>query len=302
MNGRRDIEAVLDQFRGWLEDARAQAESQHDNEPTASAATRPPHDFGLIDLVEEFTALRHELKLQTKSGRGLIDQTEGTVAALRQAIDQFSSVEPKEGQAAWSAAKGLAEALADLDEALMRGQREVDRARRLIADESIQNLEASITELFRKQSWICRRMFRPFYKDVIASLNHEKESREEVFEGFLEGYRLIHKRLRRALASEQVEHIPCEGKPVDPELMTVIELVDEPHDQPGTVANELRRGYTWKGRVIRFAEVQAVRGRESLIGDLDGDATLSVETVGKEFETETAEELQTADDSRSGPV
>ena len=71
---------------------------------------------------------------------------------------------------------------------------------------------------------------------------------------------MIQKRLRRALASEQVAHIPCEGKPVDPELMTVIEVVDEPREQPGTVAKELRRGYTWRGRVIRFAEVQAVRG------------------------------------------
>ena len=42
--------------------------------------------------------------------------------------------------------------------------------------------------------------------------------------------------------------------------MTVIEVVDEPRDRPGTVVKELRRGYTWRGRVIRFAEVQAVRG------------------------------------------
>ena len=89
----------------------------------------PPREFGIIDLVEEFTALRHELKLQTKSGRGLIEQTDNTVAALRQAIDQFRSVEPKEAQAAWTAGKALAEALADLDEALVRGEREIDRAR-----------------------------------------------------------------------------------------------------------------------------------------------------------------------------
>ena len=50
---------------------------------------QPAARVRVIDLVEEFTALRHELKLQTKSGRGLIDQTENTVAALRQAIDQF---------------------------------------------------------------------------------------------------------------------------------------------------------------------------------------------------------------------
>ena len=83
-----------------------------------AAGSTGAREFGIIDLIEEFTALRHELKLQTKSGRGLIEQTENTVLALRQAIDHFRSVEPKEGQAVWSAAKGLAEALADLDEAM----------------------------------------------------------------------------------------------------------------------------------------------------------------------------------------
>jgi hypothetical protein len=40
--------------------------------------------------------------------------------------------------------------------------------------------------------------------------------------------------------------------------MTVIEVVDDPSRPPGTVAKELRRGFTWKGRLLRYAEVQAV--------------------------------------------
>jgi GrpE len=71
------------------------------------------------------------------------------------------------------------------------------------------------------------------------------------------------------LASEQIAHIPCEGKLVDPELMIVIEVVDEPRDRPGTVVTELRRGYTWKGRLIRCAEVQAVRGAATQIAPPD---------------------------------
>jgi molecular chaperone GrpE len=261
MNDQADVEAILEKFRDWLENARAEAdgpvgiESGLDSEPGA-----PPREFGIIDLVEEFTALRHELKLQTKSGRGLIEQTENTVAALRQAIDHFRSVEPKEAQAVWSAGKALAEALADLDEALVRGEREIDRARRQIADESIHNLETSVNNLFRGRSWIRRRFLRSYHKEIIESVRRDGQSRHELFDSFLEGYRLIQKRLRRALLSEQVTHVPCEGEPVDPELMTVIEVVDEPRDRPGTVARELRRGYTWRGRVIRFAEVQAVRG------------------------------------------
>jgi molecular chaperone GrpE len=259
MNDPFDVEDVLDRFRDWLENARAEFEEAAEPGlgPQAGASSG---EFGIIDLVEEFTALRQELKLQTKSGRGLIDQTESSVTAMRQAIDQLRSIDAKETQAAWSAGKAMAEALADLDEALVRGHREIERARRQIATESVSDLEASLRDLFRSRSWARRQFLRSYHRDVLAIVNRDGIGRHELFESFLEGYGLIQKRLRRAMASEQLVHIDCEGKPVNPELMTVIEVVDEPRDRPGTVAKELRRGYTWKGRLIRFAEVQAVRG------------------------------------------
>jgi hypothetical protein len=66
------------------------------------------------------------------------------------------------------------------------------------------------------------------------------------------------------MAAEQIAPIPCEGRLVDPELMTVIEVVEAEGTSPGTVTKELRRGYTWRGRVLRYAEVQAARGGLSL--------------------------------------
>ncbi len=302
MNDQADVEAILEKFRDWLEDARALADGPEGIEPRLdSEPGPPPREFGIIDLVEEFTALRHELKLQTKSGRGLIEQTDNTVAALRQAIDHFRSVEPREAQAVWSAAKGLAEALADLDEALVRGEREIDRARRQIAEESVRGLETSVTNLFRGRSWVRRRFLRSYHREVIETVRRDGQSRHELFDSFLEGYRLIQKRLRRALLSEQVVHIPCEGKPVDPELMTVIEVVDEPRDRPGTVAKELRRGYTWRGRVIRFAEVQAVRGAWNSPSAPDDEEADETESNDDNIEMEPVEVSGPAEDSRSGP-
>ena len=110
---------------------------------------------------------------------------------------------------------------------------------------------------------------RSYHHEVIEAVRSDGPARAQLFDSFLEGYGLISKRLRRVLASEQIAHIPCEGKPVDPELMTVIEVVDEPRDRPGTVVKELRRGYTWKGRLIRCAEVQAVRGAATEIARAD---------------------------------
>jgi molecular chaperone GrpE len=277
MNDQVEVEAIIDRFRNWLESARAQSEDAGALEAVLDSA-QAPREFGIIDLVEEFTALRHELKLQTKSGRGLIEESEATVATLRQAIEQFRAVQAKETQSAWKAAKPLAEALAYLDEALVRGQREIERARRLIADESVRDLENALDDLHRRRSWVRRRFLRRFHQQVIETVRLAGLARHDLFDSFLEGYSLIQKRLGRVLAAERVEHIPCEGKPVDPELMTVIEVVDEPGDRPGTVVKELRRGYTWRGRLIRCAEVQAVPGAwKRTAAPQDGGAAKSEE-------------------------
>jgi len=260
MNDRDDVEAILDRFRQWLDAARLEINDEGICDPGDGLQQQRPRDFGLIDLVEEFTALRQEVKLQTKSGRGLFEQTETTLSALRQAIEQFRSVEPKEAQAVWTAGKALVEALADLDEAIDRGYREIERARRQIADVSVRALETALNDLYRSRSWIRRRLLRAYHDQAIEIVNRDRLSRHQFFDSFAEGYGLIQKRLRRVMASERIERIPCEGNPVDPELMTVLEVVELPDQPPGTVAKELRPGYTWRGRVIRYAEVMAVRG------------------------------------------
>ena len=259
MNDRVDAQDIIDRFREWLDAARAEAGSEEIFEPASGTQTEPAREFGIIDLVEEFTALRHEIKLQTKSSRGLSDQTGTTLQALERAIEQFRAVEPKESQAAWAAGKALAEGLADLDEALARGEREIERAREQIADRSPARLEAELDQLHRSRSWIRRRLLRRYHGEVMEIVRHDSVNRHELFDSFLEGYGLIQKRLRRVMAAEQVERIKCEGLPVDPERMTVIEVVDAPEHPSGTVLKELRLGYTWRGRVIRYAEVQAVR-------------------------------------------
>jgi molecular chaperone GrpE len=256
-----DIEATLEKFRHWLIEARASSDGSAMREPSSNADTHTQaREFGIIDLIEEFTALRHELKLQTKSGRSLIDQSDATVLALRQAFERIRAVDVKEAQSVWGAGKALAEALADLDEALLRGEREIERARRQIATEALSRLTSNLQTLYRRRSWLKRRILRSYHHEVIEAIASDGPARNQLFDSFMEGYGLIAKRLGRVLASEQIAHIPCEGKAVDPELMTVIEVVDEPRDRPGTVVKELRRGYTWKGRLIRCAEVQAVRG------------------------------------------
>jgi molecular chaperone GrpE len=253
-----DVEAVLDRFRRWLESARAGAAATGPDRPAAGRDGEARPEFGLVQLVEEFTALRHELKLQTKSGRGLIDQAESTVAALRQAIEQFRSVEPKEAQAAWAAGRPIAEALGDLDEALARGRREIERISRRLGEDSVVALADAVDERFRRQSWLRRLLTADFHRQVQNVVRNAAWLRRDLLDALLEGYHLIHARLARVMAAEQIARIPTEGRPVDPERMIVLEVVDDPDRPSGTVSKELRSGYTWRGRLLRYAEVQAV--------------------------------------------
>ncbi len=260
-----DEEILLDRFRRWFREARAETPRM---EPRS---TPSDDDVGLYRLVEEFTALRHEVKLQTKGSRGLQDQTEALLPALRQAIEQFRSVEPRESQAAWAAAKPLAEALADFDEALDRGRGELEKARRRIVDEAHDELVRALDALHAGQSWLGRRRTRAYHRAVGETVRqYGPRTRRPLFDALIEGYDLIQARLRRAMDVEQVVRIETVGRPVEPGLMTVVEVVDDPDRPHLEVVDEIRRGYTWRGRILRYAEVRAARSLASIAAEQPG--------------------------------
>ena len=254
-----DDENLLARFRQWLEEARCEADfAARSPEPFAAEAEAPA--VGLYRLVEEFTALRHELKLQTKSTRGLQEQTEAVLPAMRQAIEQFRSIEPRTAESPTAAGKSLAVALADLDEALERGRVEIEKARPRLVEQPDAALVAALDAHLARQWWYRRLWYRSYHAAIRAIVVRQgPETRLPFFEALLEGYDLIRSRLRRTLQSEQVERIESLGRPVDPERMLVLEVVEDPDRPPGEVIEEVRRGYTWKQRVLRPAEVRASR-------------------------------------------
>jgi len=260
MTDHPDVEDLLSRFRQWLETARAEAELP---EPPSLAETEEG-DFGLYRLVEEFTALRHELKLQTRSARGLQEQAEALLPPLQHAIDQFRAVAPREAQAAWSAGKPLAEALADLDEAVDRGRIATEHALERLAEGPAAASETTLDTLFARQSWLGRRLLRSYHEQA-RTLVRDSETRENraLLDSLREGYELVQSRLLRALKAERIERVDALGRLVDPERMIVVEVVDDPGRPPGQVVAEVRRGYTWQGRLLRPAEVRASRNRSN---------------------------------------
>jgi len=73
------------------------------------------------------------------------------------------------------------------------------------------------------------------------------------------GYRMGLQRVERALEQQGLEPIFATGTPFDPERMEVLEAVADTGRPPGEVIEEVRRGYLWRGRVFRFAQVRVAR-------------------------------------------
>jgi molecular chaperone GrpE len=261
MSGWPDDENVLNRLRQWLEEAHAEADADGADGTPLDGPTEL-RSVGLFQMIEEFTALRHELKLYTKGARNLEEQTLDTRNAMQAAIEQFRSVEVKEREAAHTAAKPLLEALLELHDALERGRAVIETARRRILEQSPKQLQDELDARFRKQSWWRRWIGRAFHEAVRdACARHTAEVHQAIFESLVDGYRLIQGRLQKAMDKEGILRVPCVGQPVDPNCMTVVEVVKDPSRPPGLVIEEVRPGYYWKSRVFRFAEVRAVQGR-----------------------------------------
>jgi molecular chaperone GrpE len=56
-----------------------------------------------------------------------------------------------------------------------------------------------------------------------------------------------------------VEPIRCTDEVFDPDVMEAVEVVGDTGRPPGTVVEEVRPGYRWRGRLLRSAQVKVAR-------------------------------------------
>lgn len=254
-------EQLLDQFRKWLEETNREAALLDAAEPLGPP---PAVGVGIDRLVEEFTALRHEIKLQTRSARTLEARFESSLAQLGDAASSLRAAQARENSSASTADKPMANALAELDEALERGRDQWQKSAERLIGTLPSPLLTRLEELEKKQSWWQRRRTRAYrdqVRQVIEQLEEQlRMERRAVFEALLSGFGLIQQRLAKSMASAGVMRMRTVGQIVDPEQMIVVEVVDGA-GAPGQVVDEIRRGYTWQGQLLRPAEVRAIRPR-----------------------------------------
>jgi len=213
---------VLDDFEAWL------LAAGPEGPPPPPAAP-----FDVAGVLGQFIALRQEVNLQTRSVRAQQEQAAATLEALGRATRPAPA----------EASRPLLLAIVEAHDALALAGREVARAR-----------EAALAALDLPAPGYWARLFgaRPVAPDAVARLRG-------VLDGLVQGYEMGLARLERALARQGVEPAEAVGRPFDPERMEALEPVDAPGRARGEVAEEVRRGWDYQGRVLRFAQVRVAR-------------------------------------------
>jgi molecular chaperone GrpE len=126
--------------------------------------------------------------------------------------------------------------LAEFDNYRRRTKQEIDDARR----SAVERLAGDLL---------------PVLDNFERALQHAGDGGED--DPVLQGILLIHKQLVDALAKHEIQPIEAMGKTFDPQFHEAIMKAEpEGGQEPGTVVQELRKGYTIGGRVLRASLVK----------------------------------------------
>ncbi|MGM0488803.1 MAG: nucleotide exchange factor GrpE, partial [Planctomycetota bacterium] len=270
-----DNEEILRQFHDWLvgtedevEAVDGEASTAPDHEgstpDTANAPAPKLPEAGLLQMVEAFSAMRHEIKLYTKGTRNLEGAVERSLEQLEAASRTFKSVQSKEQEAVDYAALPMVEALIELHESFLRAGPVLKAAHEQLTRAAPARLCQQLDEQLDSQPWWRRWMVRRWHERMRYMVHMAQvQTAERELAVFMEGFQMIQSRLARALAGSNIQRVDETGVPTDPTRMTVVELLTDSHLPPETVVEVVRPGYLWGSRVVRYAEVRAVASRKT---------------------------------------
>ncbi len=251
-----NVEAILADFRAWLEEAKAIPDPA------------PAADLDIATVVQHFTALRQEVNLQTRSSRAQLEQNAQAIALLQQAVER----QPEGTDGSDELLRPLLKTLIDAHDALSLAEREVGR---LLANPPApapsKPTPAPAIEV-RLPYWARWLGLGASIEEQIAPLRTWRaeqppppgveayaERFRQVLDALLVGYRMSLQRIERAFEQHGLEVIQCVGAPFDPEIMEVAEVVRAEGRASTEVLQEIRRGYLWHGRLFRCAQVRVAK-------------------------------------------
>jgi molecular chaperone GrpE len=258
------IEAILADFRAWLTDLSGGA-----NEVDFTCSRGSPEAVDLFTLVGQFTALRHEINMQTRAARAAVEQNAEVLCQLTASANEPEAVSEVENDD--ESLRPVAKAIIDVVDALALSLRQMEKGRdsaeALLAD-LIEPMEpAKVTLPGTTRPGFLARLFGT--RPVPQPSSSDPESGQQVAQvvdklrqilaAAADGYAMSLRRVERILPTLELEPLSCTGEDFDPELMEVVEVVGDTGLPSGTVVEDVRPGYLWRGKLFRFAQVKVAR-------------------------------------------
>ncbi|MGA3109804.1 MAG: nucleotide exchange factor GrpE [Candidatus Bathyarchaeia archaeon] len=147
----------------------------------------------------------------------------------------------------------LLEAVSQKQESERKAAEYLDRLKRLQADmENVQKItRRQVQEVTSQASERLLAKLLPSLDSLQQAVNVATSGNPLLPEETAVGLRMLQKQLTEILQSEGLEEITAVGKPLDPELHEVVSYVETDEKPENTVVDEIRRGYTLNGKVIR---------------------------------------------------
>jgi molecular chaperone GrpE len=232
----------------------------------------------LATLVGQFVALRHEVNLQTRSTRAQQEQNAEALRQLSEAVELLQN--PPETNAdvvereRADILRPLLKTLIDVHDNLALARREVLRAQENLLPVLDQLASSAGSVSLPKETiapvWLRWLGAGKAYTEASIAFEKAQEERarqsadaiqrvRQFITSLVTGYTMSLQRLERTLGQYGLEPIPAVGRPFDPELMEVVEVVHEAGRIASEVTEEVRRGYLWQGKVFRCAQVRVAR-------------------------------------------
>jgi molecular chaperone GrpE len=196
------------------------------------------------------TAKKDKNDLETAANEQELEAKAQEAASLDQEADQLpeAGAELSELEAArleWENEK------AELLDRVLRKQADLDNLRRIGKLEQAEAREYALYDFLNR--------LLPVLDNIERALEAAR-SAADLPATYIEGLEMIRKQLEQILTQEGVTVIEAAGTPFDPHCHhAVMEVESEDYD-PGTVAEELQKGYRHRQRILRPAMVKVCRG------------------------------------------
>lgn len=216
--------------------------------PPNEASDQSPPQFGLLDIIEAFTAMRHEYRGQAKDGRELAQQVLTSTDQIRQMELSLKSLVACHST---DEAHKFVRLLTELDTQLTRA---VDAAIRTetVRQQQQRDQQTALQNIAKSMGPVARWFAGPLLKKIEPATDAVAHDVSSVAEGLS----MLLARLRQMLHENEIQRLDTQGLPFDAEVMNSIGTIESKDVPTGHVAQQLAPGYRWRGNLLRVADVR----------------------------------------------